>query len=81
AAEALRTESSDILRMKLGDFMITAPVTVPADSTIQDAAAFMQKNNVSSLLIMDESSPRKVKGIVTDRDLRAKVVAIARDVS
>lgn len=79
AAEELRTDSSsDILRMKLGEFMITTPVTVPATSTIQEAARFMQENNVSSLLIMDGT---RVSGIVTDRDLRKKVVAIARDVT
>ncbi len=78
-ANSLRQDqSNDILRTKLGDFMITTPATVTSDATIQQAAQMMQEKNVSSLLIVEEG---QLKGIITDRDLRRKVVAVNLDVT
>lgn len=79
AANSLRQDqSNDILRTQLGDFMINNPATVPSDSTIQKAAQMMQEKNVSSLLILENGV---LQGIVTDRDLRRKVVATNLDVT
>lgn len=74
AADSLRGDgSNDILRTKLSDFMIKNPAMVAPDATIQQAAARMQELNVSSLLISHED---QLEGILTDRDLRKKVVAV-----
>jgi hypothetical protein len=79
AANSLRQDqSNDILRTRLGDFMITTPATVSSDSTIQTAAQMMQEKNVSSLLILEDDT---LQGILTDRDLRRKVVAVNLDVT
>jgi CBS domain-containing protein len=56
------------------DVLMCDPVT-----TIREAAAMMGERNVGSILIVDEG--RRPRGIVTDSDLRSKVVAQAKDVS
>ena len=51
--------------------------TVPGDTTIQQAARRMDELNVGSLLIRDPAD--KIVGIITDKDLRSKVVAQGLD--
>ncbi|MCB0748640.1 MAG: CBS domain-containing protein, partial [Ignavibacteriae bacterium] len=50
----------------------TKPISCKIDTKIKDAAKIMRSNNVGSLIIVDESF--KPIGIITDRDLRNKVV-------
>jgi CBS domain-containing protein len=68
-------------------FLFTTPagniasevISVDEDTTIQEAANVMVKNKISSLIIRDK---RDVPvGIITDKDLRAKVVAKGRSAS
>ncbi|MCX7794572.1 MAG: DUF294 nucleotidyltransferase-like domain-containing protein [Thermodesulfovibrionales bacterium] len=54
-------------------------ITVNQNITIREAAEIMAKNKISSVVIVDEKN--LPVGIVTDRDLREKVVARARDVN
>ena len=64
---------------RVGDIATKEVITIEQDATIQDAARIMAKNKVSSLIIIDINSVPV--GIVTDRDLREKVVAKGRDVN
>ena len=50
------------------------PQVVPATSTVKEAAEVMTRERISSVLVED----RGELGILTDRDLRAKVVAAGR---
>ncbi len=52
------------------------PLVVPLGSTIKEAAELMARERVSSVLV--DVGGREHMGIVTDRDLRAKVVAAGR---
>ena len=62
----------------VGDIAIPL-ITVPEGTSIQEAARVMAQHKISSLIIRKENgSP---SGIVTDRDLREKVVAKGRNVS
>lgn len=73
AADMLRQESSTkVLRTKLGDFKIANPISCTPDTTIKDAAIKMEEEGVSSLLVQEGG---KLLGIVTDRDMRSRVVA------
>ena len=54
-------------------------ITIDEDTSIQEAAQVMVENRISSLLVTDQN--HLPKGIITDRDLREKVVAKARPVS
>jgi CBS domain-containing protein len=54
-------------------------ITIDEETSIQEAAQVMVENRISSLLVTDQN--HLPKGIITDRDLREKVVAKARPVS
>ena len=46
--------------------MIKAPVTLPIDATIHEAAVAMDQNSVGAVVVVDADRP---VGVVTDRDL------------
>jgi CBS domain-containing protein len=50
------------------------PLTIGADATAQEAAAMMTRERISSVLVRGDGEV----GILTDRDLRAKLVASGR---
>ena len=54
-------------------------ITVSEQTSIQEAAQIMVSHKISSLIVVDDN--RLPKGIVTDRDLREKVVAKGRPTS
>jgi CBS domain-containing protein len=62
----------------VGELITKEMITAPQSISIKDAAETMSRNRISSLIIVDpEGVPT---GIVTDRDLRDKVVSKGRDV-
>lgn len=63
----------------VGDIVTKTPITTEAGATIQDAARVMARNKISSLIVVDQSG--RAVGIITDRDLREKVVAGGMDLS
>ena len=58
------------------DVLKREPVTIDADTPIRDAARLMSRENVSSVLVMRDGS---LAGIVTDKDLRQRVLATDLD--
>ncbi len=78
AAEELRkSASSEVLRTKLGEFKIPEPKSTSPRTSIREAAQVMEEDNVSSLLIIEDG---RLRGIITDRDLRSRVVAAGLDI-
>ena len=63
---------------QVGDVVRRRPITIPASESVQRAAGLMSERRVGCLLVTDQSG--EVAGIVTDRDLRTKVVAQGGDV-
>jgi CBS domain-containing protein len=78
-----RRSSEDLylFTVTAGDIVKSMPRKVAAGATIQEAAAEMSRHRVGSLLIHDEADPERIVGIITDRDLRTKVVAAGRSYS
>lgn len=72
--QMLEDSNSMWLYRPLREVVSKAPVSISKDTTIQDAAIKMTEYRVSSLLITEDE---KLVGIVTDRDLRSRVVAEA----
>lgn len=60
----------------LGELARRAPVVVTAETSIAEAARRMSEHGISSLLVGSDGA---VEGIVTDRDLRNRVLAKSRD--
>jgi CBS domain-containing protein len=74
--DALRDERQDEpLRTPLRTLLSRAPVCVAPSVSIQDAARQMRNARVSSLLVKDDNG---LCGLVTDRDVRNRVVAEGR---
>ena len=63
----------------VGDIAGKEVITIREELTIRDAALQMSKHRISSLVVVDGN--RLPVGIVTDRDLREKVVARGRSVT
>lgn len=63
---------------RVGDMGIKDVVSTQEDTTIREAAQIMSENRISSIVIMDRHN--LPSGMMTDRDLREKVVARGRDV-
>lgn len=72
------TEHAEILRQRVTDLPLQEPVTAAAEEGIADAARRMTEHNVSCLVVTDPADGSAL-GIVTDRDLRARVVAAGID--
>jgi CBS domain-containing protein len=74
-----RNPDSILFKTRVEDIALKEVVSVRGDATIQEAAQIMATNRISSLIIVN---PEELPiGIVTDRDLREKVVARGRDIS
>jgi CBS domain-containing protein len=59
---------------------LTKPLfTVSASVSIREAAAVMSRQAIGSLLIYADEDPGSMIGIITDTDLRGKVIAEGRD--
>ncbi|HEY9495028.1 MAG TPA: DUF294 nucleotidyltransferase-like domain-containing protein [Intrasporangium sp.] len=61
-----------VLQTRLRDLLRREPITTTSDATIREAAELMAREQVSSLLVVDGE---RLTGIVTDRDLRTRVLA------
>ncbi len=66
----------EVLRTRVGDLVTRSPITVERSTTVRDAARLMDRERISSVLVTDGS---RLVGILTDRDLRSRVVAEGRD--
>ncbi len=78
--QAARQSAGDnpLLTQKAGKLVTQKPVTVTTATSIRAAARLMTEQRVTSVLVLDEAetdSPAKLAGIVTDSDLRRRVVA------
>ena len=78
ASMQLSTTGSAILKTRVRDLVGREPVSVAATATAREAAVMMSEERVSSLLVMQGDA---LAGILTDRDLRTRVVAAGVDPS
>jgi CBS domain-containing protein len=79
AISQLGTESHSQVNMMttpISELIHRSPITMPPTATIRDTAQVMSKERVSSILITEGE---RLAGIVTDRDLRSRVVAQGLD--
>ncbi|MBW6520950.1 MAG: CBS domain-containing protein [Desulfoarculaceae bacterium] len=72
------TEDLFLFSIRVGD-LVKSLRKVAATVTIQEGAAIMTEFRVGCLLVHDALDEEKIVGIITDRDLRGKVVATGLD--
>ena len=64
---------------RVAELVREAPLTCGGDTSVKDLAASMTTGTARAVVVLDPAG--QPCGIVTDRDLRAKVVALGRDPS
>lgn len=69
-------DGAALMTTPLRDLITRPPVAVPPDTTIRQAAERMSDQQISSLLIIEGD---RLRGLVTDRDLRTRVLARGLD--
>ncbi|WP_283710746.1 DUF294 nucleotidyltransferase-like domain-containing protein [Pseudoalteromonas prydzensis] len=83
-----QADSNDLTTAKVKSLLHRDVVTVAKDASIQHVAQVMTDESVSSVLVTDVDKPisddpedddGQVVGIITDRDLRSKVIAAGLD--
>lgn len=62
----------DLVSKRVRDLLARPPVTVPADLAVREAARVMSAESVSCVMVAEAG---RLVGILTDRDLRNRVVA------
>lgn len=68
-----------LFSIQVGDLIKSEPKCVPADTSLQDAARTMARYRIGSVLIHNLENRDDITGIITDRDLRNKVIAAGLD--
>ena len=76
ASLQLSSTGSAILKTRVRDLVGREPVAVATTATVREAAKVMAEHRVSSLLVLRDE---QLAGIVTDRDLRTRVLAAGLD--
>ncbi|MGM0526087.1 MAG: DUF294 nucleotidyltransferase-like domain-containing protein [Pseudomonadota bacterium] len=74
-----RESRNNTLAVKVEKLITREPVAIDKSATIAEAAAKMTNEKVSSLLIYDGEKQQKPVGIITDKDLRKRVLAVNKD--
>lgn len=78
SAVSRREKSNELMTAKVTRLISREPISAPTTVRLQEAARIMTENGVSALLLMDETGDRpRLKGIITDRDLRTRAVTHA----
>ncbi|MGD8215678.1 DUF294 nucleotidyltransferase-like domain-containing protein [Aestuariimicrobium sp. Y1814] len=76
AQRAKQSRTGEVsLGRRVGALVTRRPVQAESTISIREAAQVMSAHKVSALLLVDDN---RLVGIVTDRDLRSKVVAVGR---
>jgi CBS domain-containing protein len=66
-------------RLRAADIMTENPECVTPDSSLADAAMKMRDLNVGIIPVVDSTQGRRLKGVVTDRDIAIRAVAEGMD--
>ncbi len=73
-------QASELIQLKVRKLISRQAVSASPHTTVQQAAQLMTEQSVSSLVIVDDSaSSAGMVGILTDRDLRTRVLAVGLD--
>lgn len=82
-AQSRQTKATDnqLLSAKVADLLQRPPLLLPSSATIQHAALHMRDAGESCLLLTQAGQPTQIAGLITDRDLRNRVVAAAMPIT
>jgi CBS domain-containing protein len=64
------------MAQKVGEIMTPVPVILPPDASLISAAGTMRRYGIGDVLVAEDG---RLVGLVTDRDIVVRAVAVARD--
>jgi CBS domain-containing protein len=76
-----RTQSDELRRMRAADIMTENPECVTPEASLADAARKMKELDVGIIPVVDGEQTRRLRGVITDRDIAIRAVAEGRDVN
>ena len=65
--------------LKVGDIMTKEVIIIPYGKNMQDVAKLMKKHEIGSVIVVDDSTGKRAKGIITERDIIHKVLMKGKD--
>lgn len=74
-AKTSKAAAPQLMSTRISELIYRQPVIQAADISIQQAAMIMQEAGVSCLLLTKPAQPEHIAGLITDRDLRNRVLA------
>jgi CBS domain-containing protein len=69
----------ELRRMRASEVMTEDPETVTADTNLADAARKMRDLDVGIIPVVESENSRRLKGVITDRDIAVRAVAEGKD--
>jgi CBS domain-containing protein len=66
-------------RMRAAEIMTEDPATVTPEATLTDAATKMKELDVGIIPVVESETSRRLKGVITDRDIAVRAVAEGKD--
>ena len=73
------SQQDDTRRLRAADIMTENPECVTPDSSLADAAMKMRDLDVGIIPVVDSEQGRRLKGVITDRDIAIRAVADGLD--
>jgi len=67
----------EVFSMNVRQIMSKSVVTVSPNDTVEKAATLMKEHNIGSIPVCDN---KQIRGIITDRDITLRSVAVGKDV-
>jgi CBS domain-containing protein len=71
----------ELRRMRAADIMTENPETVTPEASLADAARKMRDLNVGIIPVVESDQNRRLRGVITDRDIAIRAVAEGKDAS
>jgi CBS domain-containing protein len=71
-----KSQPEDNVPLKVEDAMVRKVVTVNENSSVREAVKIMNQFEIGSVIVVSEG---KAAGIVTERDILKRIVAVAKD--
>jgi len=65
--------------MQVRDIMTKNPACCTADSNLQDVAKLMVKHDCGETPVVDNTTSKKLVGVITDRDITVRAVAAGKN--
>ncbi|MEK6982384.1 MAG: CBS domain-containing protein [Candidatus Micrarchaeota archaeon] len=65
--------------LKVGDIMTKKVIVISMGTNVGEAAKLMKKHSIGSLIIVDKKNGNKAKGIMTERDIVHKIIALKKN--